>query len=268
MTQRLTLNANPVWLKHYGNEQRRLVLGALDLCVRSLGVKPLRPPPRHPGEHGKRLEMRRLDELRRAHVRVPEVIGEGPAILLLADLGDSLSATLKRHASDAAAVDSLVAGAVDAIAGVHARGHYLGQPIPRNLVINGQGVGFIDFEEDPCEVMSLRDAQVRDWLLFAHGTSRYFRGRPERLAAHLAQGITRADLQIGERVRDAGMRLRPIERLARAFGRSTGNLVTALTAIRSTAAAVLLVAIAFTIDFLHDGDIDLLAWNLMPGILT
>jgi len=268
MAQRLILNANPVWLKRYDDDQRRLVLGALDLCVRSLGIKPLRPPPRDPGEHGKRLEMRRLEELRRAHVRVPDVIGEGPAVLLLADIGDSLSATLKRHASDPAAVDSLVAGAVDAIADVHARGLYLGQPIPRNLVINAQGVGFIDFEEDPREVMSLRDAQVRDWLLFAHGTSRFFRSRPERLAEHLAQGMRRAGPEVGERVRDAGMRLRPIERIARAFGRSTGNLVTALSAIRSTVTAALLLAIAVTIDFLHDGDIDLLAWNLLPGILA
>src|SRR5690606_41218191 len=75
---------------------------------------------------------------------------------------------------------------------VHRRGGYLSQPWPRNLTVHEGGIGFLDFEEDPGEVMSLAHAQARDWLLFAYGTMRFYRDRPETLAGVLRRVLRHA----------------------------------------------------------------------------
>lgn len=52
-------------------------------------------------------------------------------------------------------------------------------------------VGFIDFEEDPLEVMSLPQAQARDWLMFAFGMAKYYDGRADVLADMLSRVMQR-----------------------------------------------------------------------------
>ena len=59
-----------------------------------------------------------------------------------------------------------------AIAAVHARGAYLSQAFARNLMHCPDGViGFIDFEDDPGETLSIAECQARDWLSYLHSTA-------------------------------------------------------------------------------------------------
>jgi hypothetical protein len=55
---------------------------------------------------------------------------------------------------------------------VHVRGQHLSQAFDRNLVQCPDGViGYIDFEDDPAEVMTLAECQARDWLSYLHSTA-------------------------------------------------------------------------------------------------
>jgi hypothetical protein len=63
----------------------------------------------------------------------------------------------------------------DALVRLHTRGQYLSQGFARNLMVDTASqpprlAGAIDFEDDPLEVMSLPEAQVRDWLAFLQST--------------------------------------------------------------------------------------------------
>lgn len=264
MAHRLTVDDRTVWLKHYGSGARRLRLGLLGKFARGLDIEALRPPPHHPGEQAKHLEVRRLHELRAADVRVPDVIGDGPAMLVLSDIGESLSRRLAAVSADPDERDALVGRAVAAIAEVHARGQYLGQPIPRNMAIADDAVGFLDFEEDPVEVMSPRSAQIRDWLLFVHGVAGHFPQEPAHLAQLVRQGLDLADPMVMRGVDEAGHRLHVVELLLKPFGARAGGLGVALRTLRAIASALLVAAIILLVDFLPDGDLDLdlVAWSL------
>ena len=75
---------------------------------------------------------------------------------------------------------------------VHNQGACLSQAFARNLVRCPDGVlGFIDFEEDPLEVMDLDQAQARDWLMFAFGMAKYYDGRTDVLADMLSRVMRR-----------------------------------------------------------------------------
>ncbi|WP_440222749.1 serine/threonine protein phosphatase [Dokdonella sp. MW10] len=261
MAQRLTLRDTPVWMKRYVGGERRLSLALLDACMRRLGVTPLRPPPHHAGDRAKQLEMRRLGELRDADVSVPDVIGEGPGLLMLSDIGSSFSARLSQCRGDTVAIDALTSAAVDAIADVHARGQYLGQPTARNLVVlDHGGIGFLDFEEDPAEVMSLDNAQARDWLLFTHGVARHYAQRPEALSGILKHGLSRSRADVATIVTDSSDRLHVVARVLAPFGRSAARVRAALAALRLVSFAAVAFLAALAVDYLHDGDIDLLSW--------
>ena len=172
---------------------RRFGLGIFDAIARGLDIDALRPPPHPGGGEAKQIEARRLAELGAQRVCVPRVLGESASTLLLSNLGDIFAAQLRAADCDIARIDALTTAVIDAIADTHARSAYLGQPLPRNITLDDSGrVGFIDFEEDPLEFMSLPQAQARDWLMFAFGMAKYDDGRTDVLADMLTRVMRRA----------------------------------------------------------------------------
>src|SRR5690606_20235183 len=124
--------------------------------------------------------------------------------LCVSDMGRTLAAQLRETAGDAAATDALARAAVSAIAAAHARGAYLGQPLPRNMTFGADGIGFLDFEEDPLEVMTLEQAQARDWVLFAFGMAKYYDRRPDALADIISEAVRIAPGEVTRHVRRVG----------------------------------------------------------------
>ena len=196
------------------------------------------------------------------------MLAQGDDCLLLSDMGQTLAERLRRSRPEEARV--LVSRAVEAIAAVHARGGYLGAPVARNLTVDAQGrIGFIDFEEDPGEVMPLADAQARDWLVFSAGVSRHVPFDEHELAGLLAAGLR------GERLPSRSALARALDRLtflrrptAWLGGRAAGiakALGSLRRAIGSSGGSVLVLAAVLALDLLHDGDIELLA--LLAGML-
>ncbi len=182
-----------VWRKADADgDSRKFGLGIFDAIARGLDIDALRPPPHPGGSEKKQIEARRLAELGAQRVCVPRVLGERASTLLLSNLDDTFAAQLRAADGDGARINALTTAVIDAIADTHARSAYLGQPLPRNIMLDDSScVGFIDFEEDPLEVMSLPQAQARDWLMFAFGMTKYYDGRTDVLADMLSRVMQR-----------------------------------------------------------------------------
>lgn len=259
MTQSMVVAGSPAWLKRYAAGRRRLRLAALDAVACRLDLWPLRPPPHHGGTHARQVEARRIAQLDALGVRVPNIIGESSDALLLSDIGPTLASRMRDCAQEPARLDALTAAAIAAIAAAHRRGAYLGQPWPRNLTLHDGEVGFIDFEEDPLEVMTLEQAQARDWLLFAYGATGFYRDRPDALTRMLRQALREAPHEVITSVGRVGARLQPLTRVLDRFGLSAAAFSLSIMVIRSATAPVLvLLALLLGLDWLGDGDFDLL----------
>lgn len=257
--ERAVFDGRPVWVKRYAGSSRVARLRALDWVARGIGVAALRPPPHHAGADARRTERRRLDALAAAGVNVPQVLGEGGDFLVLSDLGQTLPARLR--AAPEVGARSLVARAADALAEAHRADAYLGQPVARNLTLDAQGrIGFLDFEEDPRQVMSLHDAQARDWLLFASGMVRHVPGGADGLAESVGRALGRASAPVRARVGDAAERLGFVDTATRWLGRRAQGLGAAVRGLQRALKALpgpLLLG-ALLADYLHDGEIELI----------
>lgn len=251
------------WLKRHGGGRRRLRLAALGGVARRLRVPALLPAPRHGAEAARQTELRRLEILRAAGLTVPEVLEAGPGYIILSHQGRPLAARLRDGDVDPDTRALLLQDAAGAIARAHDAGMYLGQPLARNITLDDEGrVAFIDFEEDPGEVMGLDEAQVRDWLLFAYGCARRLPAGAPELAAALQTGLAAARPAVGAGLADAVERLRFIERLPSWMGAGTIRLKSALAALKSalTGAGLRVLPWVLAVDWLHDGDLDTLRW--------
>lgn len=261
MIEPIQIAGEAAWLKHYDNGGgRRYRLAALDLLARKLGLGPLRPPPHHAGREARDIEQRRILELQEAGVRVPQILGVGDGALVLSDIGPTLASRMREAGDEPARLDALTGEAIAAIGDGHARGAHFGQPWPRNLTFDERGVGFIDFEEDPLEVMPLDDAQARDWVLFAYGTARYYSGRQEVLSGMIGDALAQAPVGVADAAARVGTRLAPLGRFARRLRhRDTRTVARAISVLRAAAPLLLAIAILLGIDLIHDGEIDFFA---------
>lgn len=233
--ERIDFDGQPAWSKQYGHEARRLRLALMDGLVRLLGVPALRPPPRHVGDAARSVEQRRISQLAAANVMVPAVLRSGEASLVLADMGRTLAAHLREV--DAAGAERLLADAAEAIACVHASGQYLGQPLPRNITIDVLGrIGFLDFEEDPGEVLDLAQAQARDWLVFASGAAKYLPFDEPRIGTIIAAAMAGVPAEAREEVGRSVRRLKFLQWLTRPLGRRAASLGKAVAGLRNALA--------------------------------
>lgn len=140
----------------------------LDVLAHLVRVPVLRAGAAPGGAAGQALEVRRLAELRAAGVPVPAVVHVDPDFFAMERLeGPNL---VQRLAADPAEAPRLWQQGLRFLRRVHAAGQCLSNASARNLVLTGQGLVAIDFEEDPLQAMDLQHAQVRDWLLYLHST--------------------------------------------------------------------------------------------------
>lgn len=256
MVEPIVIEGQRAWLKQYGEGSRRVALGLLNFVAHRFQLDALRPPPHRGGDAAREIEARRLGELAAQGVKVPHVIGSGHAALVLGDNGNSFNTCLRQ--ADAAGRDRLVAAAMQAIAMAHRKGAYFGQPLPRNLTWDGRQVGFIDFEEDPLEVMDLAQAQARDWLMFGYGVAKYYEDRPQRLQALMAQAMDGVEAPVLAHAHAVSGRLRGLARASLKMGRSARALAHAILVVHGATTLGVLMLAVICVDFFSDGDLDLL----------
>ncbi|QDE37850.1 serine/threonine protein phosphatase [Luteibacter pinisoli] len=239
MVQQFSLGGRTAWLKRYEPESwlRPALVRLWNRLAARLDLNALRSPPRRTGEEAKRIESRRIEALRACGAPVPRILGEGPRSLILSDMGPTLAHRLKRlpRANDA---DILVRQTAHAIGELHRHGGYLGQAFARNITVGEHGVGFIDFEEDPSEIMSLAQAQARDWVMFTTGISRYYVGRMDVLSGLIREEASGLAPQVVVEVHRIARKLSFLERTGRLFGRKLATTGAAIGAMRKGFAAM------------------------------
>ncbi|HEY9097502.1 MAG TPA: hypothetical protein VIN38_01390 [Thiobacillus sp.] len=163
---KLSVPQPPAW--------RYQLLAGMARLIRQPALQPVRPDG---GETGIRNEVSRINALAVAGVRVPSLLAHADRWLLIADLGHTTLESLIRHADADTQLKHWQLGA-DYIQQVHRSGQYLSQAFARNLVWSPEaGLGAIDFEDDPASIMSLDQAQIRDWLPYFFSTAIFFKHR-------------------------------------------------------------------------------------------
>jgi len=252
-----------IWEKQYPERvalPRRIGLHALERISAWTGLGPLRPPPHHAGAQALATESRRLQELHGQGIRVPELIDETHDALRLGDIGPTLAARLRAADGDPEKTDALTLAAIRAILDGHRRGAYFGQALPRNLTLDEQGVGFLDFEEDPLEVMTLEQAQARDWMLFTFGMAKFYDRRPRALERLLSQAFRDESAAVNREAHRVGERLRRLAPVLGRFGRGGRTIAQAVVVLAQASAAwlpVLLLGMVL-LDLALDGELDML----------
>jgi len=169
------------------------------------GVSYLKAVPVHGEARSQAIEIARLSALGAAGLPVPRVLHVAPDYFVMSYLGSrDLALTLREQGMRAF---DLWFAAMEQLPRVHARGQYLSQCFARNIIVSDRFEGLIDFEDDPLEVMTLVQAQARDWLIYLQSTLWNLSPEPERLDAALHAVLERESEPVRAVLRHAARRL-------------------------------------------------------------
>lgn len=169
------------------------------------GVSYLKAVPVHGEAESQAIEVTRLRALHGAGLPVPEVLHVAPDYFVMSYLGErDMALTLREQGMQAW---GLWMAAMEQLLQVHARGQYLSQCFARNIIVSDRFHGLIDFEDDPLEVMSLVEAQARDWLIYLQSTLYNLGPDPQQLDAALHAVLDRESEPVRAVLRHAARRL-------------------------------------------------------------
>ena len=225
----------PVLVKGQRPPRHPLRYQVLNALARLLGVPFLKAAPMHGGARAQQIELARLRALAAAGARVPRVLHAAPDHFVMQWLGDANLSALLHGAHPQGAALWRAGG--DELARVHAHDQYLSQGFARNLIVDTHAqpprlAGAIDFEDDPAEVMSVPEAQVRDWLAFLQSTLWTLALPADEVDAQLDAWLAAEPSPVRALFLRAGRRLGWLRHLPqrRRFGRDTVALQAAAAA--------------------------------------
>ncbi|MEO8858084.1 MAG: hypothetical protein ABI343_13965, partial [Burkholderiaceae bacterium] len=175
------------------------------------GVRYLGAVPVHGGPRSQEIELTRLRALHSCSLPVPEVLHVAPDYFVMRYLG-ATDLALRLREQGPQAFD-LWLEAMEQLLLVHSRGQYLSQCFARNVIVSNSFEGFIDFEDDPLEVMGLVEAQARDWLIYLQSTLWNLAADPPRLDEALRSVLERESAPVQAVLRHAAGRLSWLRRL-------------------------------------------------------
>lgn len=118
-------------------------------------------------------EAKRLKLLKTLGINVPEVVLEDSHYLVLTDVGPSLKYWLTEAKLPTEERNQVLIKAASALGELHKHNRWHGRPALRDLCWDGDKISFIDFEENPHQLLSIDQCMVRDVLIFIHGLYRY-----------------------------------------------------------------------------------------------
>jgi len=169
------------------------------------GVSYMKAVPVHGEGESQAIEVMRLRALGGADLPVPRVLHVAPDYFVMSYLGARDMALALRE-QGMQAWDLWIA-AMEQLLLVHARGQYLSQCFARNIIVTDRFQGLIDFEDDPLEVMTLVEAQARDWLIYLQSTLFNLGPGTEQLDAALRAVLGRESEPVRAVLRHAARRL-------------------------------------------------------------
>ncbi|MDX3775186.1 hypothetical protein QE250_13790 [Chromatiaceae bacterium AAb-1] len=160
-----------IWIKQHEATGSR-VLAWLTKAVSTVSNNPLYYPVTEPRLPLKR-EAQRLQLLKEKGFRVPHVLLSSEEYLVMNDIGPSVKYWLTEAGISPLERQRILMAAAAALAGLHQQNRWHGRPALRDLCWDGKHIGFIDFEEDPHQYLSIDQCMARDVLIFVHGLYRY-----------------------------------------------------------------------------------------------
>lgn len=142
----------------------------LALATKLSRLTVLTPSPKAGGTIGLQTEINLIQQLKQANILVPDILAHDAQALMMSDLGTiNLETAWYQHQHDPQQAIELWQLGLNAIAQVHQANLHLSQCFARNMILTAtQQIGFIDFEDNPRNVLSLTDCQIRDWLCYLH----------------------------------------------------------------------------------------------------
>lgn len=172
--QRLELSETTVWIKRQGTEKPSAWMKLQGILAKLLPYAFMRPSPPLDGAGLMRRELETLFAFRAKGFPVPPVIYSSKTAVVLGDVGQTVIERMNTlKSSDPQRHDTLLIKSAAALGELHAAGLCHGRPHVRDFFLQGNRIGFMDFEERPQDVMPLQTAQARDvWLLFLQVASR------------------------------------------------------------------------------------------------
>lgn len=227
--ERAERDGRTVWIKRFGDNNRRLRMAMLRWIARRLGANALLAPIPLTATAACATEAAMIQRLSALGVRVPMIVASSATELVLSDLGEVLPLKLRGHSlSERLRVLDL---AFAALLDLHRRGGYVSQAVARNLTLDGDAIGFIDLEEDPGTMMAVPAAQARDLLLFVYSTARFFGDAREGLQQRLIDHLRQESPEVRDELRVAVHGLRWLVPLAKPFGARARALSLGLDAL-------------------------------------
>ncbi len=203
---------------------------AVNLVARAFGLQLLQAVPARGGAEGQATEVRRLRALAAAGVRVPAVLEVEPAFIVIGHFeGRSLVELIEQ--GGVAGREAWQRG-MAALVDLHARGACLSHAFARNFLATDAGLAMIDFEDDPLEVLTLDEAQARDWLAYLHSTVWLLRGEGAEIGRRVAAELAREKPAVRDLLAAAGERLAVLRHLPRSR-RPWGREVVGVQALAS-----------------------------------
>ncbi len=194
------------------------------------GLPLLKTAPAHGGARAQRIEVERLRRLAEAGAPVPKLLHVDAEYFVQSWAGARrLDQLLLQD-------DALLwwQRGMRTLLALHARGQYLSQAFARNFVASDDTLTLIDFEDDPLEVMTLPQAQARDWLAYLHSSASALRrlSGAQRAESHalLRDALAREQPAVRRLLRDAARRLCWVLRLPAGDGRGWRRHVAILQA--------------------------------------
>ncbi len=212
-------------------------MALLRWIARKLGASALLAPIPLSAQAACATERRMIERLAALGIRVPVVIDAQERELLLSDLGPTLACAC-RAALDENERESLLRAGFAALAELHRRGGYVSQAFARNLAWSEGMVGFIDLEEDPCEIMPLVSAQVRDTLFFVYSTARFLPDDVPRYRRLLDKHLADEPPEVRSELFRTMLALRWLAHWVKPFGKHARHLSLPLEQLLDTARRV------------------------------
>lgn len=160
-----TFNGQAVWVKYAVVPARPFSSTLFNLLSSVTRSQIFRSTHNPNGIDALRTEARRLREMKDKGYLVPDIIAKGNTHMILSDIGTSLDKAATEE-PDINTRRRILCRAATHLAGLHAKGDFHGRSRAKDMTIRGNEIGMIDLEHEPLKVMSLPEAQARDfWYL-------------------------------------------------------------------------------------------------------
>ena len=187
-TIEITLDDIPLIIKRQRPARATWPLALLNAMARLCGLPCLQAAPQWGDARGQHVELNRLRTLAEAGLPVPAIHHIAADWFAMQRVGQHSLESMLQHGPLPA--ETYWREGLGLLHAVHRQEQYLSQAFARNLIWHDDGLYLIDFDDDPAELLTVPQAQARDWLLYLLSCARHLSQPPRETARQLYGTLT------------------------------------------------------------------------------